>query len=120
MMYYTKDHSWVKVEDDIATIGITNYHQDELGEVVFVEPPVLDSVFEQGEEFATIESCKAASDLYAPISGKVTQVNEEIKEFSQLINQSAEEKGWICQMEITHHDEIKKLLSAEEYQTIIS
>lgn len=116
-LYYTESHEWVKVEDGFAYIGITDYAQDSLGEVVFVELPEENEQVTQFNEFAAVESVKAASDLNAPLSGVIVTVNEELEDNPELLNEDPYE-NWIIKIEIEDESELNKLLSAEEYAEI--
>ena len=120
-LHYTNTHEWLKEEGNgLYTVGITDHAQHLLGDLVFVEVPEMDSQVKMGEECAVVESVKAASDVYSPISGKVVQVNEELNDKPEYINQSPYEKGWIFKIKASHPDEIKKLLSSKDYQQAIS
>ena len=99
-MLFTKDHEWVLVEGTIARIGITEYAQNELGDVVFVDLPTVGDTVEEGEGFAVVESVKAVSDVYAPVGGTVVKVNEELESSPELINESPFDQGWIAEIEI--------------------
>ena len=116
---YTKDHEWVKIENSVATIGITEYAQKQLGDITFVELPEKDSLVNEGDSFCTVESVKAASDVYAPVTGEVIEVNEELEEAPELINQEPYGKGWICQVKVTNTNEFESLMNCEEYKKII-
>ncbi len=116
-LYYTESHEWVRVEDGFAYIGITDYAQDSLGEVVFVELPEENEQITQFSEFAAVESVKAASDLNAPLSGVIVTVNEELEDNPELLNEDPYE-NWIIKIEIEDETELNKLLSAEEYAEI--
>lgn len=113
---YTAEHEWVALEGDVATIGITDYAQGELGDVVFVELPNQGDKTVQMEPFGTIEAVKAVSELYAPLSGEVVEVNTKLEEQPELINNSPYEEGWIIKIKIKDDSEMQKLLSAEDYQ----
>ncbi len=114
-LYYSKDHEWIKVEGDTAYIGITDYAQQSLGEVVYVEFPEEGDEFESGEAFGVIESVKAAADSYMPVSGKVIGINDELLEDEpQALNEKPYE-AWILKVELTNHSELEELLSAEDY-----
>ncbi|MBZ4686548.1 MAG: glycine cleavage system protein [Clostridia bacterium] len=113
---YTKDHEWVKIEGDKVKIGITYHAQDALGDVVFVELPEVDDEFEAGESFGTVESVKAVSDCYAPVSGKITAINEDILDSPELVNSSPYDDGWFIEMEVTDSSELDQLMNSEEYQ----
>jgi glycine cleavage system H protein len=114
-LYYAETHEWVKVEDGFAYIGITDYAQDSLGEIVFVDLPEEDDQITQGTEFAAVESVKAASDLNAPLSGVIVMVNEELEDNPELLNEDPYE-NWIIKIEIEDETELNKLLNAEEYE----
>lgn len=114
-LYYSKDHEWVKVEGNQATIGVTDYAQHQLGEIVFVELPEVDDELNSGDSFGVIESVKAASDAYMPVSGKVLEVNEELVGSPQLVNEDAF-SAWMIVVELTNESELEGLMSAEDYQ----
>ncbi len=113
---YSKEHEWVRLEGDTALVGITDFAQEELGDITFVEVPAVGTKVKQMDVFSTIESVKAASDIFAPISGEVIEVNETLENSPEVINTSPYEKGWICRIRISNADESKNLLSAEEYE----
>ncbi|KAJ1972061.1 hypothetical protein H4R35_004886 [Dimargaris xerosporica] len=114
---YTETHEWVRVENNIATIGVTQYAQKHLGDVVFVELPETESKVDQGEAIGSIESVKAASDVYAPADGTVLEANEALAETPALINKSPEKDGWIFKLELKDASQLKGTLkSAEEYK----
>ena len=115
-LLYTKEHEWVKVEGKAATIGISDYAQEQLGELVFVELPAKGGEFSQGKELAVVESSKAASDVYSPVTGKVTAVNSQLKSKPELINQDCYSRGWICKMEITDGESLKNLMDSKQYE----
>ncbi len=114
---YTQTHEWVKVEDGHAYIGITDYAQDQLGEIVFIELPEESDDLEKGEEFAAIESVKAASDVMAPVSGVVNAVNEALEDSPELLNEDPYE-NWIVKVELEDESELEGLMSAEEYENM--
>ena len=114
---YAESHEWVKVEGNKAYIGITDYAQDKLGDVVYVEMPEVGTIVEAGDQFVVLESVKAASDVYAPISGTVVEVNDELEENPALINESAYD-AWIVAIDMSLPEETDSLLSAEEYKSI--
>lgn len=118
-LYYTKQHEWIRITDDTAIVGITDYAQDTLGEITFVELPVEGKQFESNDEVAVVESSKAASDVYAPASGKVTEVNAELEDNPELINEDCYEAGWIWKMSITDKSQIEKLMNAEQYEQFL-
>lgn len=113
---YTEDHEWVQVEGDIATIGISNFAQDQLGDVVFVELPDVGKSFDQGDEAAVVESVKAASEVFAPIGGEVIEVNEDLAANPALVNEDAEGDGWFFKIRIADPDELDQLMSAKDYK----
>ena len=114
---YAESHEWVKVDGNIATVGITDYAQSQLGNVVYVDMPEVDDEVNQGEEFGAVESVKAASDLYSPVSGKVVEINEALEEEPELINQDAFE-NCIIKVEISDATELDNLLDAAAYEAI--
>lgn len=118
-IYYTKDHEWVSIEGDTATIGITSYAQEQLGDLVFIELPDLGKQVERGDAVVVVESVKAASDVYAPLSGKIVAVNEELDANPALVNEAPEHQGWLWQMQIGNLDEQKDLLDSEEYKQLL-
>ncbi len=116
---YTKDHEWLNIEDNIGTIGITEYAQNALGDITFIELPQTDQEVEQFEQFVTVESVKAASDIFAPMSGRVVEVNNKLEDKPGLINKDCYEKGWIAKIEISSPDESSNLMTAEEYRNYL-
>ncbi len=116
---YTKSHEWVKVEGDTARVGITDYAQKKLGDVVYVELPDLGKVLKKGDVAATVESVKAAESVYAPVSGEVAEVNEELVSSPGLINQDPYGKGWLFSLKIADEKEIEGLLSPADYEKLI-
>lgn len=116
---YTKDHEWIRVEGDIGTVGITDYAQKELSDIVYVELPEVGSKVEQFKPFGTIEAVKTVADLYAPVSGEVVEVNTNLEEEPGLINQDPYGKGWIIKVKISDPSELDNLMSAEEYRNLI-
>ena len=117
---YTDEHEWIFVEDDIATIGITDYAQGELGDIVFVELPAIDDEIQQMDPFGTIEAVKAVSDIFAPVSGKIVEVNEMLQEQPELINQSPYDDGWMIKIQFADKSELDSLLSPDAYKELIS
>ena len=113
---YTKEHEWVRVKGQEAEVGITDFAQGELGDVVFVELPAVGAKLTQMKSFGTIDAVKTVSDLFAPVSGEVTAINTELKNNPALINQSPYEKGWMVRVKIQSQDELQKLLSPEDCQ----
>jgi len=117
---YTRDHEWVRIEGKEAVIGITDHAQAELGDITFVEVPKVGAQITQMKAFGTIESVKAASDLYAPVSGKVVAVNASLEKAPEVVNQSPYEQGWLVRVAVTDPAESEKLLSAEQYEALIA
>lgn len=118
---YTKSHEWVRIEDDgSVTVGITEHAQELLGDMVFVELPEVGSVFEAEEDCAVVESVKAASDVYSPISGEIIAVNEELEEAPELVNNNAFHDGWLFRLNPTAIEDIEKLMDAEAYGELIA
>ena len=118
-LLYTEEHEWVALEDDIATIGITDYAQSELGDIVFVELPSVGDSITKGDSFGTIEAVKAVSDLFAPMSGEVIEVNENLSDNPEIINESPYEEGWMIRIRVSDVSEQEMLLTAESYTDII-
>ncbi|WP_053956052.1 glycine cleavage system protein GcvH [Inediibacterium massiliense] len=114
-LYYSKEHEWVKVEGEKAYIGITDYAQNALGEIVYVEMPEIDDEFRIGDVFGVVESVKAASDVYLPISGKVIEINEELEDQPQLLNEKPYE-SWILIVELSDQSEINQLMDSKGYE----
>ena len=117
---YTKDHEWLKVEGDVATIGVTDFAQCELGDIVFVEVETEGENLDKEEVFGTIEAVKTVSDLFIPITAKVLEFNENLEDAPELINNDPYGEGWIVKVAISDESELKTLLSAEEYKNLIS
>jgi len=114
-LYYTKSDEWLKVEDDIGTIGITDYAQDQLGDIVYLEKIEKGKKLKQDETLTTIESVKAVSDVSTPVGGEVTEVNEKLLDDTSIVNKDPYEEGWIVKIKIENKDELKNLMSAQEY-----
>jgi glycine cleavage system H protein len=117
---YTKEHEWVRIDGDIATVGISEHAQQQLGDIVFVELPEVGRQISQGGSFAVVESVKAASDVYAPISGEVVETNSAIEDDPALVNRSAEDAGWFCRLRIGDQSELTKLMDAEAYKAFVA
>jgi len=117
---YTKEHEWVRLEGETATVGITEHAQDALGDVVYVELPEVGSEITKGEAFGVVESVKAVSDLYAPLTGNVTEANESIVDSPEVINEDPYGEGWMVKVEISNPDDLDELLSADEYETFVA
>jgi glycine cleavage system H protein len=116
---YTKEHEWIQPKGNTALVGITNYAQESLGDIVFVELPKAGALFDKGKSFGTVESVKAVSELYAPASGKVTEVNQDLNQAPESINKDAH-RAWMIKMELRDPKELDSLLSAEEYEAFIA
>jgi len=116
---YTKEHEWIKAEGDIGTIGITDYAQSELGDIVFIELPQVGASFEANAPMATIESVKAVSDVYSPVSGEVTEVNNAIVDNPAKVNEDPHGEGWFVKLKLSKPDELKSLMSAKDYEEYI-
>lgn len=117
---YTKDHEWVKIEGNTATIGITDFAQGELGDIVYVDVDTLDEDMDAGEVFGSVEAVKTVSDLYLPVSGKIVSFNEELEDQPELINTDPYGKGWIIKVEVAEDGPQEDLLTAEEYKDVIA
>ena len=118
-LLYTTEHEWMRITDNKAEIGITNHAQNELGDIVYVELPALDDEIDTGDEFGTIESVKAVSPLYMPISGRILEVNTELKDHPELVNEDCYDEGWLVRIEISNNDDKDELLSPEAYKAIL-
>ncbi len=116
---YTKDHEWVSVEGNIATVGITDFAQSELGDIVYVEVETLDETLNKDEVFGTVEAVKTVSDLFLPMSGKIVEFNESLSDAPESINESPYEQGWIIKVEVSNPDEINDLLNSDDYSALI-
>jgi glycine cleavage system H protein len=116
---YTKDHEWARIDADVATIGITNYAQQMLGEIVFVELPPIGKQCAENDELAIVESTKAANDVYSPLPGKVIEVNSELESRPDLINQDCYNAGWICKMQITDMKSVESLMDSKQYEEYV-
>ena len=116
---YTEEHEWVLVEDQLVTVGITDFAQDALGDVVFVELPEVGTLLEAGKPFGVVESVKAVSDLFVPVSGTVKEINTSLEETPEIINSDPYENGWMLLVEMSDKSELDALLSAEDYQTFV-
>ncbi|MFC4687486.1 glycine cleavage system protein GcvH [Epilithonimonas pallida] len=116
---YTKDHEWIKVEGDTATIGITDYAQGELGDIVFVDVDTVDEDLNEGDVFGSVEAVKTVSDLYLPVAGTVLEVNADLEDQPELLNTDPYGKGWIIKLKVSDSADLSILLSAEEYQEVV-
>jgi len=116
---YSEEHEWVKVEGNIVRIGITDFAQEELGDIVFVELPEVGTELAANEPFGSVESVKTVSELYAPVSGKVVEVNEALEDSPELVNESPYEEAWMIVLEASDLSEVDKLLTAEQYEAML-
>ncbi|PIS02399.1 MAG: glycine cleavage system protein H [Chlamydiae bacterium CG10_big_fil_rev_8_21_14_0_10_42_34] len=114
-MYFSKSHEWIQVNGDIGTVGITDYAQKELGEIVFVELPKVGQEVKMDQETSILESTKAASDVYSPVSGKVVEINEELKKNPAAVNKAAESEGWLFKLKLSNRQELDGLMNHEKY-----
>ena len=117
---YTEEHEWVAVDGDLATIGITHYAQDQLGDVVFVELPKVGDRLHATISFGTVESVKAVSDIYAPVGGEVAEINESLVDAPEKLNEDPHGDGWLVKIRLSDKNELKNLLTAEDYQKYIA
>jgi glycine cleavage system H protein len=117
---YTEEHEWALVEEEIVTVGITDFAQDALGDVVFVELPEVGTLVELGKAFGVVESVKAVSDVYAPVSGEVVEVNEELPDAPEVINTSPYEDGWMIKIRLSEPSQLDDLLDADAYQEFVA
>ena len=116
---YTKDHEWIKLDGSIATVGITDFAQSELGDIVYVEVDTLDETLDKDDVFGTVEAVKTVSDLFLPMSGKIIEFNENLSDSPESINDSPYEEGWIIKVEVSNLDEISELLDNNQYKDLI-
>ena len=116
---YTKDHEWVRIEGNKAEVGITDHAQKELGDIVYVELPEIEDEIDAGDEFGSIESVKAVSSLFMPMSGRVIATNTELKDSPEIINEECYDEGWVIRLELTNKEESSELLSSEDYQDFL-
>lgn len=119
-MKFTKDHEWVKIEGDIATIGISQYAADALGELVYVELPEVSAHFKKGDAFAVVESSKSASDVYSPVAGEVSEINENLNSEPELVNNSPYDNGWIAKVKVTDDFDLGEMMSQDEYEKYLA
>lgn len=117
--YYTKEHEWVRIEEGVAAVGISDYAAHQLGDVTFVELPAIGKSVKQFDQFAAIESVKAASDIYAPLSGKIVKVNEVLEESPEMVNESPDDAAWIAWIEPTNLDEVQNLMTQAQYEEFL-
>lgn len=119
-LHYSEEHEWVKVEGNLARIGITDFAQSELGDIVFVELPEVGDEVTANEPFGSVESVKTVSELYAPVSGKVVEVNEELNDNPEFVNESPYEKAWMIVVELSDASQVEDLMTAEQYEEMIN
>ena len=116
---YTKDHEWVKVEGDVATVGITDFAQGELGDIVYVEVETVDESMDKEEVFGTVEAVKTVSDLFLPLSGEIIEFNESLEEVPEKVNEDPYGEGWMIRIKLSDTSELEELLDAEAYKELI-
>ena len=116
---YSRQHEWIKVEDDVCTLGITEFAQQELGEVVFVELPEVGQVFDANEEIGTIESVKAVAEVYTPVAGEVVEINEAVVSDPELLNEDPHGDGWLAKFRYSSAADLKSLMNAEQYEEYV-
>ncbi len=116
---YTKDHEWIKIEGDVATVGITDFAQGELGDIVYVEVETVDETLEVEEVFGTVEAVKTVSDLFLPLSGEIITFNDQLEDEPELVNQDCYGKGWMIKMKFSDASQIENLLSADAYKELV-
>lgn len=116
---YTKDHEWVRIDGDIATVGITHFAQSELGDIVYVEVETVDETLDKDEVFGTVEAVKTVSDLFLPLSGEIIEFNEALEDEPEVVNSDAYEAGWMIKIKLSNPDEVADLLDAQGYAALI-
>ena len=116
---YTKEHEWIRVEDDVCVLGITEFAQQELGEVVFVELPEVGQVFDTSDEIGTIESVKAVAEVYSPLAGEIVEINEAVVEDPELINEDPHNEGWLVKIRFSSAADLKQLMNGEKYEEYV-
>ncbi len=119
MLRFTTDHEWVKIEGDVALVGISDHAQKALGDITFVELPEIGKSVKKGDQLAVVESVKAASEVYAPISGTVVEINEQLNDAPELVNDAPEGDGWFCKLQGVDLDELEGLLTREQYTEFV-
>lgn len=117
-LFYEKTHEWLRIDDHTATVGITDFAQNQLSDLTFAELPKVGKVVEAGDEIAVLESVKAASDIYAPVAGEIVEVNNELEDAPERINDSPYDEGWLFKIKFYNEEDIDNLLSAEEYEDL--
>jgi len=116
---YTKDHEWIQIEGNIATVGITDFAQGELGDIVYVDVDTLDDTIEEGAVFGSVEAVKTVSDLFMPLTGEVIEFNEGLEDDPELVNTDPYNKGWMIKIEFTDHSQLENLLDAAAYESLL-
>jgi len=116
---YTKDHEWIQIEGNIATVGITDFAQGELGDIVYVDVDTLDDTIEEGEVFGSVEAVKTVSDLFMPLTGEVIEFNDGLEDDPELVNTDPYNKGWMIKIEFTDHSQLEDLLDAAAYESLV-
>ena len=116
---YSREHEWIRVEDDMCVLGITEFAQQELGEVVFVELPEIGQVFDANQELGTIESVKAVAEVYTPVAGEVVEVNDAVVDDPELLNEDPHVEGWLLKIRFSSADDLKSLMNAEKYEEYV-
>ncbi len=116
---YSREHEWVKIEDDICVLGITEFAQSELGEVVFVEMPEIGHMFDAGDELGTIESVKAVAEVYTPVAGEIVEINDTLREDPQLVNEDPHGDGWLVKIRFSASSDLADLMNSEAYEAFI-
>ena len=116
---YSREHEWVRVQDDVCVLGITEFAQQELGEVVFVELPEVGQVFDSGDEVGTIESVKAVAEIYTPLAGEVVEINDAVVDDPELINEDPHQEGWLIKVRFSSAADLKQLMNAEQYEEYV-
>jgi glycine cleavage system H protein len=116
---YSREHEWVRVDDDVCVLGITEFAQQELGEVVYVELPEVNQVFDAGNEIGTIESVKAVAEVYTPVAGEVIEVNDAVVDDPELLNEDPQGEGWLIKIRFSSADDLKSLMKADEYEEFV-
>jgi glycine cleavage system H protein len=116
---YSKEHEWVRVEDDVCVLGITEFAQQELGEVVYVDLPEVGAVFNAGDEIGTIESVKAVAEVYTPVAGEVVEINESVSDDPELLNEDPHTEGWLIKIRFSSDSDLKSLMKAETYEEFV-
>jgi glycine cleavage system H protein len=117
---YTKDHEWVEINGNQISLGITDYAQDSLGDIVMVELPEVGAEFNQGDTIGVVESVKSVSDIFTPVSGKIIEINQDLDQTPEILNEDPNAKGWICKIELTNSDELSELMDVNQYQELIN